>query len=186
MKKRITAVFLAVTFMALIPLFIVKNSAFSDIDKAFSSKKEIKTNLTEAILYEYRETYSEEGLKALAVILNSNIAAKKKVKTAERKSFIKKHGETAYKKVEEIAEKTKREYILCRKKPLALPYSYVSKGLDKYGSNACNPWDMLEKDYKKSDKGISLNSVNKLCENGLTAEEAVLRFLNEDIHIIKQ
>ena len=186
MKKRITAVILAIALMALIPMFIVKNSAFEDIGKAIYSDKEIKTNLTEAMLYEYREEYCDNGLKALGIILNSQIKAGKSPKTADRESFIKKYGDDTYKKLNKISESVNGEYAVYKEKALALPYSYLSKGLKKYGNNSCNPWDRLKKDYKTAKNGISLNSVNKLCENGLTAEEALLSFLSEKVQILKQ
>lgn len=186
MKKRIAAVIAAVITMALIPLIMVTGTEIN-LNKYFSSNKEIKNKLTEAILAEYREEFSEQGIKALGIVLNSALKAGAELKKSDKNDFIKKYGKTVYSNIERIATSVKDEYITAKSKPLALPYSYLSDAADsKYLKNTCTPWDKLNANFKTAGNGLSLNSVNELCENGLTAEEALMSFLTPKVKIKKQ
>ncbi len=188
MKKRITAVLLCAALMIMIPMISVKNNAAKDIEKVFNSKKENTFVLAEALAYEYKKEYSDETLKALALILNSNYKAGVKLKTMPKNDFIKKHGEKNYSKLENTAKEFEDKCLVYKGKAAPVPYAFVTSGKTEgnkkypYIKNTACPWDALSKRSDES-AAVSLNSINKLCGLGLSYTEALAGFADLDIMI---
>ncbi len=187
MKKLLAAAALAAALMIAIPLFTVKNNALGDIKKMFNSKKEAKSDaLTEIVAYNFKEDYCGEGLKALAIILNSNYKAGDKLKRISKKDFLKKYknGASYYSKIEKTVKEISGSYITYKGKPARIPCCYISNGKCQidypYIRKTSSPWDLLSKSYTFDAKSnVSLNSINALCENGLSYKESLSRYLKD-------
>lgn len=183
MKKRLLAAAVAVALMIGIPLLTVKNNTFNDIKLYFNSKEEIKANpLTEITAYHFKKSYCDEGLKAIAIILNSNYKSKIKQKRMSKNDFIKKFGNDYYSKIEKTVAETKNIFIAYKGKPARIPCCYISSGVCEidypYIRKTSSPWDLLNAEYKSGLKPeVSLNSINEMCESGLSYKEALGRYL---------
>ena len=86
--------------------------------------------------------------------------------------------------LENTAKEIKNITITYNGKPAAIPYSYITSGLCEsdypYIRNTANPWDLINREYTLDAKtGVSLNSINKLCEKGLSCKEALSRYLKD-------
>ena len=184
MKKHFTALILASLFLILIPLFIVKLNAPNNEKQSYNSKNEISGGLTaEMLAYEFREEYCREGLKALAIILNSNYKAGVKLKNLSKTEFIKKHknGAYHYSLLENTVKETADYCVTYKAKAVIIPYSYVTNGKCEndyaYLRNTANPRDFINPEYKfNSPSGVSLYSINELCKKGLSCEESLSRY----------
>lgn len=193
MKKHITAITLAAIFLIIIPLLTVNFNYFGNRKAGFNSYKENKTDyLTGILASEFREDYCEEGLKAVAIILNSNYNSGVKLNSISKDEFLKKHknGERYYSKIEKTSEEYGNTIITYKGKPVTVPFSYVTNGDCQsdyaYIRNTANPRDLINAGYTfDSEPGVSLNSINELCKRGLSCEEALNRYFKK-ISIVKQ
>ena len=78
MKKKITGLLVILAIMAVIPLVFSKNKIQFDAESVFQNPNSGKTALiTSAAAFHFRENYSDETMKALILILNSNYKAGK-------------------------------------------------------------------------------------------------------------
>jgi len=184
MKKHFIALAFAVVLMIAIPLFTVQNRAWNDIKTNLSSNKEkYSETLTGILAKEFHEGYCEEGLKAVAIILNSNYKSGVKYKTMSKNAFMKKYekGSDYYSLIEKTAEETADIIITYKGKTVKIPCSYITDGSCEidYPYLRCtdNPWDLNNKSFTYECKsGVSLNSINELCKKGLSCEEALNRY----------
>lgn len=189
MKKHIAVLVLAAAFLIVIPLFTVKTGIMNSNKTDFNSNNENKSNyLTELLAYEFREEYSAETLKAIGIILNSNYKSGEKPKRMTKEDFIKKHknGERYYSLLENTAKEIKNKTIIYKGKSAAIPYSYITSGVCEsdypYLRDTANPWDLINSEYTFDAKpGVSLNGINKLCEKGLSCEQALNRYFKNRI-----
>lgn len=192
MKKKITVLLLILAIMAAIPLFFGKNNIKIDTKTIFKSKTPGKIELiSSAAAYHFRESYSGETLKAIILILNSNNKAGKldKKQTLSKSEFLNKYknGKDYYSKIENTVKKLSDKYITYKNKAVYIPCHSLSKGYTEknkkypYLKSCACPWDVTQKGYnEKSDSiGISLNSLDALCKNGLNAEKALEHFLEK-------
>ena len=192
MKKKITGLLLILAIMAAIPLIFGKNKIKVDTKNIFQSKSSKKTELiSSAAAYYFRDSYSDETLKALILILNSNYKTGKlsNKDRISKNDFIKKYknGKVYYSKIENTAKKLSDRYITYKNKAVYIPCFNLSKGYTEINnkfpylkSRAC-PWDVIEKGYNKkaSSVGISLNSLDRLCKNGMSGKNALGQFISE-------
>lgn len=185
MKKRILAAVAALIILIAVPLFSVKNNVPDDLFKLFCSDSKNSHDIINTLAYEYREEYSDEALKAIAIILNSNYKAGKKLKSTNKTDFIKKHGKDNYSKIEKTIDDVKDICITYKDKPAPVPYCYLSGGNSERSAKhpfiktAACPWDLLNKEYDGSHPdAVSLNSINKLCENGYSYAEALAVYID--------
>ena len=187
MRKHITALIMALVFLAVIPLFTIKIIKGNIRDTGFNSDKETKIGLSaEMLAYEFREEYCPEGLKAVAVILNSNYNSGEKLNTLSKADFIKKYknGEKYYSEIENTIKTIKNTYITYKGKPVKIPCSYLTNGTCEsvypYLNNTANPQDYINPEYKFNlTPGVSFNSVNELCEKGLNFKEALGKYIKK-------
>lgn len=192
MKKKITGLLLILAIMAAIPLVFSKNKIKIDTKSIFQSKYSEKIELiSSAAAYYFRESYSDETLKALVLILNSNYKTGKlsKNERLSKRDFLRKYkkGRDYYSKIENTAKNLSDRYITYKNKAVYIPCFNLSKGYTEKSKNypylksrAC-PWDVIEKGYNKKavSVGISLNSLDRLCENGMNYNTALEYFLSE-------
>lgn len=181
MKKHFTALTLIAIFLVAIPLFTAGINIPKSSDNESSAQKD--TELTDMLAYEYNENYCKEGLKAVAIILNSNYKAGEKAKTMSKKEFLKKYknGKNYYSNLEKLSEELKDRYITYKGKAVKVPYFFITDGSCKaeepYLKNTANPWDLLSAKYTFDAKsGVSLNSINEMCKKGMSSEEALERY----------
>lgn len=191
MKKKITGLLLILAIMAAIPLVFSKNKIKIDTESIFQSKHSEKIELiSSAAAYYFRESYSDETLKALVLILNSNYKTGKlsKNERLSKRDFLRKYkkGRDYYSKIENTVKKLSDRYITYKNKAVYIPCFNLSKGYTEKSkeypylkSRAC-PWDVQAKGFNKKSEsiGISLNSLNALCKNGESCEKALEHFLD--------
>lgn len=192
MKKHFTALTLIAIFLIAIPLFTAGINIPKSSDNESSAQKD--TELTDMLAYEYNENYCKEGLKAVAIILNSNYKAGEKAKTLSKKGFLKKHkdGKKIYSDLKKICKDTKNLCITYKGKAVKPPYYYITNGACKseqpYLKAAANPWDLLSADYTYDAKpGVSFYSINEMCKSGMSWKESLNRyFKNVKITAVKK
>lgn len=193
MKKKFIGLLLILAIMASLPV-ILGQSKLNISAKNSESKPKITQNnpVVNAAAYHFRKHYNESTLKSLVLILNSNYKAKKldKTNTITKADFVKKYksGNDYYSKIENTVKKLDGEYITYKNKPVYIPLFKVSKGNTNsskkypYLDAAACPWDKIKKDCKTRGKevGISVNTLDKLCAQGLSYKEAVGYFLKAE------
>lgn len=179
--------------MAGLPIIVSRSklhiNAKNSVKTSISSQNKPVVN---AAAYHFRKHYDEKTLKALILILNSNYKAKKlnKHDSIDKNDFIKKYknGKNYYSKIENTVKELDGEYITYKNKPVYIPLFKVSKGNTDFSKKypyldaAACPWDKIKKDFKSSGKevGISVNTLDKLCAQGLSYKEAVGYFLKAE------
>ena len=191
MKKKITGLLVILAIMAAIPLIFSKNNIKIDTKTIFQNKASKKIELiSSAAAYHFRENYTNETMKSIILILNSNYKLGKldKKETLSKSEFFKKfkNGKIYYSKIENNAKRLSDKYITYKNKAIYIPCHFLSKGYTEkskkfpYLKSCACPWDVQEKGYNKKAEsvGISLNSLNALCKNGESCEKALEHFLD--------
>ena len=184
MKKHFTAFVLTAVFLTAIPLFTVKTGVPKATNKKILHQKD--SALTDMLAYIFDEDFCTEGLKAAAIILNSNYKAGAKVNTINKNDFLKKYknGKDYYSELEKLSDTIKDLSITYNGKAVKTPCYYITNGICEGGKpylrNTANPWDYFCPEYTFDAKaGVSLYSVNKMCEKGLSAEEVLNRYFKD-------
>lgn len=183
--------------MTIIPFFAIENKKNFVIQEKKEKKFSLcsKEDMYGYVAKEFRGEYNFETLKAITIILQSNYSFKEINPTKNKKTYLNKNdfckkfkekGDKYYDKIEKAVNEVYGEIVFFNNKKLHIPYCYVlSEDNDNsnygYLKNCGTPWDCVNKSYKESKEkfGISLNSLNKLCENGLNYQEALGYFLND-------
>lgn len=180
--------------MIIIPFFTIENKDSFSIDNKFLSKNQLYGLLSK----EFKPEYNQETIKALGIILQSNYSHKEisneelNHNNLSKDDFYEKYGEKAdeyYKKIQEATNSIYNKIILHNNKKVYIPYCYVlNSSADnseyEYFKNVATPWDCLKSEYKTSNntEGISINTLNILCDSGYSYENALNYFL-KDIQI---
>lgn len=205
MKKKLIGLLLVLVTMVSIPLFAVENSAYKEAVAVFAHKSDKKNENEQSKILgitaaKFRKEYSEETLKAIVIILNTNYMENKNnfnlndsKDYLSQKEFNKKYGNDAekyYSMIENATESAKGKYITYKSKAVYIPFFYLSEGYTErslkypYIRNSASPWDCLSKGYKENNNttGVSLNGLNTLCKKGLSCKKALKWYL-QDIKI---
>ena len=203
MRQKIIFIIVLLLIMATLPLAISKNFTQNTLKQTIFAKseqsgnKDIKTkdfseeSLCSLVAALYREEYSEEALKAMAIILHTNYKTKPEsfdfndtnVFLPENKAdnSLKENFNIIRAAVNEVYDKT-----LCQNdKAFFIPYSYLSDGTTKtddefpYIQSIASPWDCYSNEYDEDNYcvGISLYGLNYLCENGYDYSSALKWYL---------
>lgn len=138
----------------------------------------------------YNEIYSEETLKALAIILYTNYTADPQnydlsnteicLPESDTENSVKENYSTIKSAVTSVYKKT-----LCTNgKAFFIPFCYSSNGKTSTNSEypyitaVASPWDCYNNtDYDSEYYGVSLCGINYLCSEGYNYEEALLWYL---------
>ncbi len=186
MKFKITSIAIFLLFLATIPVFIIKFDYLNN-DVSKSKISENKENIYEYVASLYKEGYTDETIKAITIICQSNYIF-------DSQNFITNINSTHKNKanIERIANSVDGYYLAYNNKSVYIPFFESSNGTtikdDKYSylSSVASPWDTYNRNYDKTFKcvGVSLDGLNYLCKNGATAEEALKWYL-PDFEIIK-
>ena len=196
--------------MALLPIFItrcsVKNpsvTAFSTSDEIAATQpseiqmqpKENKSELGEAelcglVASNYDESYSQETLKALAVILYTNYKANSEsydltdkevcIKESDADSSLKEN----YDKIKAAVSSVYKKTLCTNGKAFFIPFCSFTNGKTyetsdyPYLTAVASPWDCYAGNAESSEYyGVSLYGLNFICSQGCTYEEALLWYL---------
>lgn len=201
MKKKVIALTIFLLFMAFVPFLAAKCSSANTLKPTIQHSKSTSdtaynTNLENKILCglvaaNYKDGFSEETLKAIAIILNTNYKYDKKSFDTTDKSvcIFEKDADSKlkdiYPQIKSAVESSKNTIITYNDKPCYIPFSDISNGntVDsdeyKYITAVASPWDCFANNYDKNCKcvGISLNGIDYLCKNGDSAEKAIKWYL---------
>lgn len=202
--KKILACSLLLVLMALLPFTAVKCSGNSDKnknrltsstgktinDKKISDNNEILVGLTATLC---NENFSDEAIKAIAILLNTDYEVNPDYFDLEDKEVYLSKNEIDnsekeyYLKVEKIVNSMERKSLTVNNEKFFIPFSQSSCGytLDskecEYIKSVASPWDSFSKSYDESSQcvGVSINGINYLCNNGASAEQALKWYLPE-------
>lgn len=186
MKNKILAIILILTLVVGIPLINVHRGFI--IKTKEKTEKKASYSVMETAAYYFKEEYCDETLKAIAIFANANAKVKKdKTHSINKTEFQKKYknGSNYYSKIEKYCNNFKNIGIFYKNKPKFTPLTAYSSGYispSKTAPHLCEcacPWDEIAADGNSQSGAVSLNSLNELCKNGSTAEEAVMYFLEE-------
>lgn len=205
MKEKVVAITLMLILMGSIPFAAAKCAVFehkSDKTAATADTATVTSPQKEANYYKllcgfvaakYKENYSDETVKAIALIMNTNYKANPNAFNIEDKSvclFKEKSDDKIkkiYSKFETAVGSVINMSITKNDSLLFIPYSDTSNGFtycsEKYNylCSVASPWDCYAKSFNNELKcvGVSLNGVDYLCKNGSSAEDALKWYLPE-------
>lgn len=201
-KAKILSIGILLVIMALLPVVAVKCSYTDDNRKTSSSTYDSVSNnkinkndknkiLCGLVAGEYKESYCDETIKAIAILINTDY-------TVNPDSFDVNDSETCifeedadnslkenYSKIQDIYNSVSELKISIDKNVKYIPYSDSSNGStipsEKYSylCSVASPWDCYSESYSEDVEciGVSLNGIDYLCRNGAKAEEALKWYL---------
>lgn len=191
--------------MAALPITIVKcnftnndsgnteiknNESVPSDSKNFKYKKELLCGLVAA---QYDESYCDETIKAITILMKSNYDAEPQKFDLNNKNMYLSRDEAEnsikekYSDFEETVNSVSEIKITKDNKTLYIPFAKISNGqtiADKeyeYLSPVASPWDCFNVNYESESKctGVSLCGLDYLCKSGMTAQEALKWYLSE-------
>ncbi len=198
MKKKISAIILIFMLMALLPFAAARCSGkIANGTTAMSPQSTVdsiqKTDdycslLSALTAAKYKDSYSLETVKALAIILNTNYRENPKKFTDDDFLFRDKASGNlleVYSKIENTVNSVKEKTLCKNNKAFYIPFAESSNGVTckssdySYIQAVASPWDCFQKNFDKSAQcvGVSLSGIDYLCKNGASAEEALLWYL---------
>lgn len=199
MKEKVTSILILLVLMALLPFISVKCSnqntlfTYSKKESGTSTKSTDDNELIYGLVAaKYKSEYSEDTIKAITIILNTNYKANSKLYDLENKTdflnkdeFCNLFSKKEYGKIKSIVDSVNETTMLFNNKLKIIPFSETSNGktiTDKnynYISAVASPWDCYFDTYNENNHcvGVSLSGINYLCKNGFTYKEALLWYL---------
>ncbi|MGN1466752.1 MAG: hypothetical protein ACI4W1_00445 [Ruminococcus sp.] len=211
MKSKILAVVLILIVMAVIPIITIQNGFFFFANNSGDTKDTATENQTQAhaeekdddnteilrgLLYaKYSDDVTDEALRAMAVLFQTDLKADKDCFDLEDKSTyfseeeLKNEHKNSYKEIKErvtsITESVKNIYIFCNDEISYVPYAQCSSGYTFADENypgllsVASPWDRLSKNYSNDNKcaGVSLDGIVFLTEKKNDYKTALMWYL---------
>ena len=150
-----------------------------DTDKNANLKNAV---ITEAMKLS-EEDFCEQALIAVLAIAKNNITANNIKITADMEKTD--YNKELYSKLEKLYEKADLS-ISCKGETVYIPTATLSKGYTEaddsypYMKSVASPWDCTNKNFvyeKEYPEGISLHGINYLCNEGMSAKEALKWYL---------
>lgn len=205
MKSKILSVILFLVIMAVLPLSVI-NCSFVNSDSKNtkiennenkSSKNELiddkKTLLYGLVAAQYDESYCDETIKAIAILMQSDYDTEPQKFDLSNKSMYLSDEEVENSIISKCSDfkitvdSVSEIEILKDNKALYIPFTKISNGqtiTDKeynYLFSVASPWDCFNANYTPESKcvGVSICGLDYLCKNGMTAEEALKWYLPE-------
>ena len=180
MKQKIILFVCILTIMAMVPVFGLHTA----LQKTVSQDKKQTDNINaddicKMIAYVCDTSYCDESVKAVSQLIKTNIAAGHRYEQKETDNDLFNRVKKLYhSSTPVITLKGKREYI---------PFAVCSNGMTEYDkklpylSSVASPWDYFSKHYDKQAAcvGVSLDGLDYLCKNGLSAQQALKWYLPE-------
>lgn len=198
MKSKIVITALFLVIMAILPLATVM---CSDIKSDSGQTSEIKSksdnnyNFDEIVCgltaARYREGYCDETIKAISILMNTDYTADKNsfdISDPEICLFQEEADNSAkekYTDIEQIVNSAKELTLWQNGEIKYVPYSETSNGntikSDSYDylCAVASPWDCFDKNFDEQAEcvGVSIGGIDYLCQNGMSAEEALKWYL---------
>lgn len=205
MKLKLISIILFLVIMAALPISVVKCN-FTNSD---SGNSEIKNNVSEPsdskqindqktllcglVAAQYDESYCDETIRAIAILMQSDYDAEPQKFHLKNKDIYLSKNEAEnsikekYSDFEKAVNSVSEIKITKDNKTLYIPFAKISNGqtiTDKeydYLSPVASPWDCFNVNYEPENKcaGVSLCGLDYLCKSGMTAEEALKWYLPE-------
>ena len=184
MREKILMIILFFVLMAAIPLCFIANNATQNgmIDQKNEKPDPYISYVTELC----DEDYCDEALKAMAIIAKTNSKLNGKLR-----SKVNNNSEIElYNRIKSFCSKIDI-IISINNKQTEVPVSKCSNGNtasspdNKHLTAAASPWDCFSPSYSNDAKcvGVSADGIEYLCENGMSAEDA-LRWYIPNIEFI--
>lgn len=208
MKEKIISIILLFSVMAFLPFTAAKCESNKKSEPAMSTSDTPQKNevisennedtdkiicgLTAAL---YTDDCNSEAIKAIAILMNTSYKANPESFNLDDRAvcLYKEQADNStkevYNQIEDIVYSA-RELFLCYNNEIVyIPYAICSNGNtyadEKYPylSPVASPWDCFSKNYTEDEcAGISIDGIKYLCQNGMSAEEALKWYLeNFDI-----
>lgn len=153
-----------------------------------SSENDVETKVLNLVLCYYKENFSDETIKAMAILFATDYKANG-LKTNNSDAIIDKEffneNPDVYKRIKEIVDANIEKIIYINGKTEYIPFSPISNGTTfasedyDYLSPVASPWDCYNDDYSNDMEcvGVSLSGINYLCKNNCNAETALKWYL---------
>ncbi len=212
MKVKILFITAFLLIMALLP-FAAAKCSFLDINsnQTVSTADSISDGnngeddgyekvLCGLVAAKYKDSYSDETIKAIAILLNTDYTVNpESFDITDKNNCI--YEDNSDNSLKEIYPKIKKTVNSILKltvnkngKKLYIPYLDSSNGMTienddyDYLTGVASPWDCYTENYDENAEciGVSINGIEYLCKNGASAEEALKWYLpNFDISEVK-
>lgn len=207
MKIKLIAILLMLAMMAFLPFAAAKCATESESanvmatadnapknnnenEKNISSEDKVLCGLVSALC---EKDYSSETIKAISILLNNDYSLNpEKFDLNNPDVFLDIENadndiKEIYAEIEKAVSSSKNSLICYNDKNVFIPYSKVSSGNTVYDENynyisaVASPWDCHSKEFDKNAEciGVSIEGLDYLCKNGLSAEEALCWYLPE-------
>lgn len=205
MKMKIIAILIMLAMMAFLPFAMAKCGTNNDVKTAMSTadnaKNEYKPDnnsqlnkdkvLCGLVAALYKSDYSVETIKAIAILLKNDFSLEPDSYDLSDSSVCL-YMENAdnstkeiYPQIEKIISSLEELSIYYNGKNVYVPYSETSNGNTVYNekysyiSAVASPWDCFSKEFDKQARcvGVSINGLDYLCKNGMSAKEALSWYL---------
>lgn len=203
MKTKIISIALLFAIMALLPFTVSKCAGTENVFKKTTAtadivqKDEVNEQLsTDEILCglvaaQYKNNYSTETLKAIAIILNTNYKLNPDSFDLDDKNvcLYKKDANNSvkeiYDQISDAVNSVKEKTLCINSKAFYIPYGEISNGHTQaseeysYITSVASPWDCFSENYDENAQciGASLCGIDYLCKNGSGYEDALKWYL---------
>lgn len=206
MKMKVISIILMLALMAILPFAVTKcgtkiesEATMSTADNA-KNENEITDDSTKSdndksvcglVAALYKSDYSAETIRAIAILLNNDYCLQPdKFDLSNAEVCIYRENadnsiKEIYPQIETIVSSATDLLIYSNEKNVYVPYSPISNGNTVSDENSdyiisvASPWDCFSEDYdnKAECSGVSIEGLNYLCKNGMSAEEALNWYL---------
>lgn len=180
MKKKFAAIISLMVIMGMLPVAVVslsgKSVSIGASTPDSANDKEKTVCACAAVMCE--SGFCDEALRAALIIAETNLAAgfDEDINYSDKE---------LYNRIVGIYDSEKEKYISFDGKPVYIPHSSCSNGVtvknEKYTylSPVASPWDCECRNYSAdiSCEGASMYGINRLCEKGFSAEDALGYYL---------
>lgn len=188
MRKKIVALICLLLAMAVLPAIVVGFSGHSPTanEKAETTDSAEKTVDNSDIICKNAakicsEDFCDEALRAALILVNTNYIIDKN--SVDNSNFS--SSKELISKLKKVYNSVSELYLSENNEVLSIPYSEISNGKTAqsedypYLYSVASPWDCFDENYDEDYicVGVSMRGVNYLCENGYSAEDALLWYL---------
>lgn len=202
---KVIAILLMLTLMAFLPFAVAKCGTKTKVESTMSTADNAKNEnetvdngklnedkiLCGLVAALYKSDYSDETMKAITILLNNDYSLepdKFDLSDSGVCLYIENADDSTkeiYSQIEDMISSSKELLIYTDNKNVYVPYSKISNGNTLYDENysyispVASPWDCFSKEYDKNSEcvGVSIEGLDYLCKNGMSAEDALNWYL---------
>lgn len=188
MRNKIIALICMLLAMAALPLTVVGFSGHSSAASEKSATKdsaEKKVDNSDIICKTAAkicgEDFCDEAVRAALILVNTNYIFDEN--SVDNSGF--NSSEELISRIKQVYYSVSELYLNKEGEISYIPYSEISNGKTveskdyPYLYSVASPWDCFDENYDEDYEcvGVSMRGINYLCENGYSAEEALLWYL---------